>query len=187
MVVLDLCQRQGDRAVEGVALLPVGAEGVDPLAHHPVEGAAGGVLRQEAEDRRANPFNHPPAPPARRRHSRSGRSMLPQQSSKENFVEGGDEPRAYRSSGRRPVDFAILARMRGPSSSSSWNAKTTSGHPGRLRVRCEPDCRLMRQPSRRRALSTPRALAAGQRLTRPQTARRAPVSARPAPGARRAP
>lgn len=36
---------------------------------------------------------------------------------------------SHRSSGRRPVRRAIRASMRGPISSPSWNAKTTSGQP----------------------------------------------------------
>jgi len=42
----------------------------------------------------------------------------------------------YRSLRVSPVCFAIQARMRGPSSSSSWKAKTKSGWSGRESVRC---------------------------------------------------
>jgi hypothetical protein len=42
-----------------------------------------------------------------------------------------------------------------------------SGQLGRESVRCDPDCRLMTQPARRRAARTRRALVAGQLLTPP--------------------
>ena len=45
----------------------------------------------------------------------------------------------YKSAGVRPVCLAIRARIRGPSSSSSWKAKTKSGLSGRESVRCDPD------------------------------------------------
>ena len=40
-----------------------------------------------------------------------------------------------RSSGRRPVCFAIRASIRGPISSPSWKANTKSGEPSRDNVR----------------------------------------------------
>jgi hypothetical protein len=49
---------------------------------------------------------------------------------------------AYRSSGLRPVCLAIRASILGPISSPLWKGKATSGHPSRLSVRCEPDCRF---------------------------------------------
>ena len=45
----------------------------------------------------------------------------------------------HRSPGRRPVRFAIRASIRGPISSSSWNANTKSAQPARDSVRWEPD------------------------------------------------
>lgn len=68
----------------------------------------------------------------------------------------------YRSSGPSPVRRAIRASMRGPISSPSWNANTTSGHPGRASVRCEPASRVTVQPSRRSAARTRRAFADGR-------------------------
>jgi hypothetical protein len=35
------------------------------------------------------------------------------------------------------------ANIFGPTSASSWNAKTTFGQFGRASVRCDPDCRLI--------------------------------------------
>jgi hypothetical protein len=49
--------------------------------------------------------------------------------------EVGRRTKHYRSSGRRPVCFAIRASIFGPSSSSSWNANTKSGDPGWDKVR----------------------------------------------------
>ncbi len=71
----------------------------------------------------------------------------------------------HRSSGRKPVRFAIRASMRGPISSSSWKANTKSAHPVRDNVRWEPDCRLTTQPILSRAASTRRARVLGQALT----------------------
>src|SRR3989338_1841099 len=67
--------------------------------------------------------------------------------------------RGYRSFGDRPVCLAMRASIFGPISSPSWKAKTKSGQPLRASVLCEPDCRLICQPSfnsvarRRRALT----------------------------------
>ncbi len=44
----------------------------------------------------------------------------------------------HRSSGVRPVVFAILASIPGPTSATSWHANTTSGQSGRSRARCKP-------------------------------------------------
>jgi hypothetical protein len=49
----------------------------------------------------------------------------------------------YRSSGRSPVRFASRASVRGPISSLSWNAKTTSGHPGATRSGAEVDAQQL--------------------------------------------
>ena len=57
----------------------------------------------------------------------------------------------YRSSEVIPVCFAMRASMRGPISSPSWNANTTSCHPSRDKVRCDPDCRFSFQPIENRA------------------------------------
>jgi len=76
---------------------------------------------------------------------------------------------SYRSSGVRPVRFAILASMRGPISSRSWNANTKSGHPGRSSVRCDPVCRLIAHPMRSSAASTRLARVLGQAVTPPGT------------------
>jgi hypothetical protein len=58
----------------------------------------------------------------------------------------------YKSPGVKPVFLAIRVNIRGPISSPSWNAKTTSGQPLRERIRCEPpDSRLMLQPVRKAA------------------------------------
>ncbi len=83
----------------------------------------------------------------------------------------GRDISCYRSSGFRPVRFAIRANMCGPISSSSWKAKTKSGQPPRANVRCEPAWRLIRHPIRRRAVRTRRAFAEGQLLKRPGTRR----------------
>jgi hypothetical protein len=53
----------------------------------------------------------------------------------------------YRSSGVKPVRFAIRASIFGPISSSSWEAKTTSDQFERASVRWEPDGRLTLQPN----------------------------------------
>lgn len=50
--------------------------------------------------------------------------------------------RDYKSSGVRPVTLAIRPNMRGPISSLSWNAKTTSGQPGRSSTRWDPVWRI---------------------------------------------
>lgn len=81
---------------------------------------------------------------------------------------GAGEPPPYRSSGVRPVRFAILASMRGPISSRSWNANTKSGHPERSRVRCDPVCRLVAHPMRSSAASTRLARVLGQEVTPPE-------------------
>jgi len=47
-------------------------------------------------------------------------------------------------------------------SSPSWKAKTKSGHPVRLNVRCDPDCRLTTHPNPSNSASTRRALVEGQ-------------------------
>ncbi len=73
----------------------------------------------------------------------------------------------YRSSGARPVRFAIRPSMRGPISSSSWNAKTTSGQSGFARVRWDPDWRFNCHPVRSSAASTRRAFNEGQLVKRP--------------------
>jgi hypothetical protein len=74
---------------------------------------------------------------------------------------------SYKSFGVKPVLFPIRASIFGPISSRSWNAKTTSGHPGRERIRCDPwDSRLIVQPIRNNAANTLRALAEPQWLTR---------------------
>ncbi len=74
-------------------------------------------------------------------------------------------PLPLRSSGVGAVRLAILANMRGPSSSESRNAKTKSGQPSRDSTRCEPVCRLVAHPIRLRAANTRLALELGQRLT----------------------
>ena len=68
----------------------------------------------------------------------------------------------YKSPGAMPVCLAIRASIRGPISSPSWNAKTTSGHPSRDNVRCDPDCRLSVHPMPNRAASKRLALTDGQ-------------------------
>ena len=61
----------------------------------------------------------------------------------------------HRSSGVSPVRLAMRASIRGPISSLSWKANTTSGQLGRARIRCEPrTCRLTRHPIRNRAART---------------------------------
>ncbi len=83
-----------------------------------------------------------------------------------------DEQQAlYKSSCFKPVRLARRANIFGPISSSSWNAKTTSGQLGRANVRWDPDCRLVCQPIFRRAASTRRALADGQLLTQLERSR----------------
>jgi len=75
--------------------------------------------------------------------------------------------RSYKSSGVSPVRRAIRASILGPISSLSWNAKTMSGHPVRLKTLCEPpDCRLTDQPIRSNAASTCFDLVEGQLLTK---------------------
>ena len=74
----------------------------------------------------------------------------------------------HRSSGVSPVRLATRASIRGPISSLSWKANTTSGQLGRARIRCEPrTCRLTRHPIRNRAARTRLAFVAGHWLTRP--------------------
>jgi hypothetical protein len=70
-------------------------------------------------------------------------------------------PTSYKSSGVRPVCFARRASMRGPSSSVSWNANTTSGHLERSKVLCDPEIRLTRHPIRMSGAKTRRAFVAG--------------------------
>jgi len=72
--------------------------------------------------------------------------------------------RNHESSDFKPVRFETRARIRGPIPSRSWNAKTTSGQPGRDRVLCEPDWRLSVQPIRYRAASTRLAFDEGQEV-----------------------
>jgi len=64
------------------------------------------------------------------------------------------------------VDRAILASIRGPISSESWNANTASAQPGRSSTRWEPAVRLMVQPIRNRAARTWRARVDGHWLKR---------------------
>src|SRR6185503_3821800 len=71
-----------------------------------------------------------------------------------------------RSSGVKPVRFAIRAIIFGPISSLSWNAKTTSALLDLARVRWESDWRFNCHPIFNRAASTRRALADGQLLKR---------------------
>lgn len=78
---------------------------------------------------------------------------------------GRDVWSSKRSCGRRPVRFAIRASIRGPISSESWNANTTSSWPSRSRTLCEPASRLMLQPIRNSAARTRFAFVAGQGLT----------------------
>jgi hypothetical protein len=76
---------------------------------------------------------------------------------------------SYKSFGVKPVLFPIRASIFGPISSRSWNAKTTSGQPGRERTRCDPwDSRLIVQPMRNNADNTLRALAEPHWLMRLQ-------------------
>jgi len=60
---------------------------------------------------------------------------------------------SHRSSGFKPVCFAIRASIRGPTSSPWWKANTKSGEPDRDKTRCEPVCRLVTHPIRASAAS----------------------------------
>jgi hypothetical protein len=60
-----------------------------------------------------------------------------------------------------PCVSRLEATIRGPISSASWNANTTSGQSSRDNVRCEePDSRLIVQPLRKRAARSRLALTA---------------------------
>ena len=79
---------------------------------------------------------------------------------REQVADGSVRRLPHKSGGVKPVFLAIRANIRGPISSPSWNANTTSGQPVRERMRCEPpDSRLMLQPSRSKAARTRRAFA----------------------------
>ncbi len=60
-----------------------------------------------------------------------------------------------------PCGGQYVPSIRGPISSESWNAKTTSAQPSRASVLCELASRLIRHPIRNSAAKTRRALAAG--------------------------
>jgi len=73
----------------------------------------------------------------------------------------------YKSSGRRPVRFAMRTSMRGPISSGSWKAQTKPVKPSRWSTLCEPlASRLTVQPMRRSAANTREARVERQWLTR---------------------
>src|SRR5215510_11562366 len=63
----------------------------------------------------------------------------------------------------------MRASIRGPISSPSWKANTTSAQPGRESMRCEPDWRLILQPMRRSAASASLAFVVDHWLMRRQT------------------
>lgn len=70
----------------------------------------------------------------------------------------------HKSCGRSPVDFAILASIRGPTSSPSWKANTSSRPSACRSNRWEPRERATLQPLRSNAASTRDAFVAGHSL-----------------------
>ena len=76
---------------------------------------------------------------------------------------------AYKSSGARPVCFAIRDSIRGPSSSESRNANTKFDQLCRDKTRWEPLVRFISHPLRSSAARTRRARVLGQELTQRRT------------------
>jgi len=87
----------------------------------------------------------------------------------------------YRSSGVNPVFLAILANIRGPISSRSWNEKTKSDQPSRLRVRWDPVCRTTNHPFLCSARRTSGDFLDGHWLIRHETGYEFPGPLLPAP------